>query len=340
MKRIRYFDIAKAVGIAAIIYGHTNEWMYLKVMSFHVPLFFVISGYFLSTKRPVREYIRGKADELLRPYFLTGMVLIVLSGIKGMMEEGASTGLLWANDTLLSVLYGSGTREIRGDINIYCVGAIWFLFALFWSMVIVRLSMEKKNGWIYVAVFVILGMVVSEYVWLPFSLLAGMVCAGYVYIGFLAKKYQRHYSNVMDKLGNGGMAILCILLCVVWQIYVRCFSGCIACAENKYENGIIDGVGSIIAVWFIIVFSRVVLDRMPLVGEICSWIGQRTLQILCIHMIDLRFGEWEWLRLRIPCRESIQFLCVAICQMCVYCSIIFLWDKMREYGSRSKISWK
>lgn len=48
-KRLEYIDFLKAVGILAVIWGHIytrNDAIYQFVYSFHVPLFFVLSGVF------------------------------------------------------------------------------------------------------------------------------------------------------------------------------------------------------------------------------------------------------------------------------------------------------
>lgn len=46
--RIKFLDIAKGIAILAIIAGHTGpDWVKQFVFTFHVPVFFIISGYFL-----------------------------------------------------------------------------------------------------------------------------------------------------------------------------------------------------------------------------------------------------------------------------------------------------
>ena len=50
-KRIEWVDIAKGIGIFLMVMGHTgiprigNQWIY----SFHMPLFFFISGFLFNT---------------------------------------------------------------------------------------------------------------------------------------------------------------------------------------------------------------------------------------------------------------------------------------------------
>ena len=82
-KRLDSIDITKGIAIISIIVGHmgfrassdmsTDNW----VFQYHVPIFFVISGYFLSTKYPVREFVRDKAFRLLVPYAITAGILVV-----------------------------------------------------------------------------------------------------------------------------------------------------------------------------------------------------------------------------------------------------------------------
>ena len=55
-KRLAYMDIAKGIGILAVIAGHMgNSAVNKLVFSFHMPLFFVIIGYFLPQKQNSKE---------------------------------------------------------------------------------------------------------------------------------------------------------------------------------------------------------------------------------------------------------------------------------------------
>ncbi len=53
-KRLDYMDIAKGFGIICVIVGHMGYRALDRVIfSFHMPLFFLISGYFLDEKRRI-----------------------------------------------------------------------------------------------------------------------------------------------------------------------------------------------------------------------------------------------------------------------------------------------
>ena len=46
-------DIMKGISILCVMIGHTYwcpRWLYIFIFSFHIPLFFIISGYFAKTR--------------------------------------------------------------------------------------------------------------------------------------------------------------------------------------------------------------------------------------------------------------------------------------------------
>ena len=76
-----------------IIAGHfgiasANHFVY----TFHVPLFFLLSGFFLSTKGSFLSFMKQKARQLLVPYYVTGGVPIVSSTPNSSIGRG-----IWAS---------------------------------------------------------------------------------------------------------------------------------------------------------------------------------------------------------------------------------------------------
>ena len=64
-------DLLKGFGILTVVAGHCNFPMLLWVdpYSFHMPLFFFISGFFLNLERPYLSFVRQKANSLLVPFY-------------------------------------------------------------------------------------------------------------------------------------------------------------------------------------------------------------------------------------------------------------------------------
>lgn len=84
-KRIDYFDIAKGIGILIMIIGHMNLKQYplIKnfIYSFHMPLFFIISGYFFKVKDN-KTCIRNIFGRLIKPYIITCIIIIIIQVVK------------------------------------------------------------------------------------------------------------------------------------------------------------------------------------------------------------------------------------------------------------------
>lgn len=78
-KRLIYIDIAKGIGIVLMIIGHCgiDNHPYIKniIYCFHMPLFFIISGYFFKV-RENKECIKNIWNRLIKPYIITCGVII------------------------------------------------------------------------------------------------------------------------------------------------------------------------------------------------------------------------------------------------------------------------
>lgn len=113
-KRIEYLDIAKAIGIAFVLLGHTGipEKLRAIVYSFHMPLFFVISGIWFKRQ----EYclaLKKSSIHCLCPYISFSLIFAVLN-------------LLVLHDSNLFVKNIQDILWGRGTCNV-----LWFLFSLF-----------------------------------------------------------------------------------------------------------------------------------------------------------------------------------------------------------------
>lgn len=73
-KRLDYIDIAKGLGMLAIIWGHIMEvgTTNIFVYAFHIPLFFFISGaVFQKDKyKSFKDFAKRRIKTLVIPYFI------------------------------------------------------------------------------------------------------------------------------------------------------------------------------------------------------------------------------------------------------------------------------
>jgi fucose 4-O-acetylase-like acetyltransferase len=79
-KRISYIDIAKGLGILVIVLAHNDlsgyhPTLHKFIYSFHIPLFFFLSGMFFRPEREFGETVRRRFNTLMKPYFFALFVI-------------------------------------------------------------------------------------------------------------------------------------------------------------------------------------------------------------------------------------------------------------------------
>jgi len=139
-KRLYHIDIARAIGILVIVFGHTvqggpvNQWCY----SFNVPLFFFLTGYVFNCSGNIFGSIGKRALRLLVPYLFFsalsyGILLVVGKFLSEDFLARQDIGSIWQE--LLKILCG------------YCEAnsPLWFLPASF-AASIIMLLLSKAVG--------------------------------------------------------------------------------------------------------------------------------------------------------------------------------------------------
>lgn len=241
--RLSYMDIAKGFGILCVIAGHMgNETINRFVFSFHMPLFFLISGYFLSQKNTPKELFYKRSKQLLPPYIFTCFCIFLLSLFKntiGILFRMKSINDLFldAGKWIYASLYGAGTNH---DIpfRVIQIGAIWFLLAMIIGSYIVKIIETKKNPVLWLMIVCCLGYFSSKLIWLPWSIQSAMTASVFIYIGVLIKRY-----HIIEKHSN----IVFPAALVLWINEIIKGNPCIGIVTNQYPNGAFDFIGG--GVW-------------------------------------------------------------------------------------------
>ena len=112
-KRIEALDIAKGIGIILVIIGHmVSSYPFMWIYSFHMPLFFIISGIcFKEEKYPsflrfIKKRIQTIAIPAVALYFII-LTLQTIVGVNGLnlqeQWEGVHPGSLWFLVTLFLI---------------------------------------------------------------------------------------------------------------------------------------------------------------------------------------------------------------------------------------------
>lgn len=187
IKRIDSVDILRAVGIIVMVMGHVGFGGKFDrfIHTFHMPLFFLISGYLYRQKLNVSigRQIASKAKRLMIPYVMYGVINYIFWLLLVKTSED-----LWWSPLLRMVTYNTEKLPI--------CGALWFLSSMFFAetIYIVLDRILKKN---YVRTIVVLlvaiGTSFAENATgyrLPLAIDTSLVCMGFLEIGRLYKLYK------------------------------------------------------------------------------------------------------------------------------------------------------
>lgn len=293
-QRIEVFDMLKGFGILCVILGHLgNPYIDRVVYIFHMPLFFLISGYFLSYKVGGNLFILKKIRGLIYPYF-TSCFLIIASYLFFFYTFGYSgkrSLLSW----IVVSFYGAGFKIDNPPIGY--IGAIWFLLALFWAMIIVRIIGKFKYPFPAIVTISYLGWKTASDFYLPFSLQSGMLASLFVYFGSVFKKVENKIPSFFEfsdntKRNHNYMLFFygIILFISVWDII---FYKGFYMANCIMGNGIFDIIAALSACYLLFIWFKKINNN--LICSILSFYGRNSLSVLCFHIVEQNTFPYFWL---------------------------------------------
>lgn len=192
------------------------------------------------------------------------------------------------------VIYGSGqgigshyvnnTGELIKINNE--IGMLWFLLALFWSFIFLRIVSNKKYMSIYIVGITLLGYFSSKIFWLPTSIQAGMNATIFLYLGYLIKKHQ-----VIEKIMSLKFKRIYFVICLfIWSFFI--INGEMLMYRNQYKLSFLEILGALAGIFCVFGISIFLENdkfkclRVPL----CKC-GEFSLLVLSVHFLDVKLGN-------------------------------------------------
>ncbi|MCD2257363.1 acyltransferase [Lactobacillus sp. CC-MHH1034] len=193
-KRIEWIDIAKALGIVAVVVGHAypaKDTFYETTYWWHMPLFFLIGGFFIKSLKvqeyTVPQFIRRKVWPLLRDYLLAGATIILINFFVEQRNAHYTLGYFGR------LLYG-GT-ELNGYTS-----AFWFMTVYILALIVVTFIItfipNKMLQFLIVGALFLLGTSYKDAQSafgfpMPWNADVTLMAAFYMWIGYFSFKYLK-----------------------------------------------------------------------------------------------------------------------------------------------------
>jgi fucose 4-O-acetylase-like acetyltransferase len=296
-KRIGYLDIARGIGILLVVLGH-NDFEVISVFarqiiySFHIPLFFFLSGYFIDTSVPFFDFLKKRFNGLLKPFLFT-LFLIYFTSIS-FEKMGFNTAIA----RIVKSLYGTG--------HYIDWVQLWFLPHLFvvslYAFLFITLVSKLRNRWITWGVLLVtlaigllflhtfypftLSVFGKEYeLWgLPFSLDLVLLSGFFFILGNEVRQItsEKTFDNLFLLIGTGvGLLLLNYLFPYLIDFNIR-----------QYESFLVNTTEAILGILFILALSRQIEVRTTRLASGFKYLGNISLIILLFHVpIQAFWGE-------------------------------------------------
>lgn len=152
-KRLTYFDLAKGFGILLVVYGHIeyiSEEMRGWISSFHMPLFFVISGMLIAYKceesLSLKDVFIKKTRGIIIPYLWFSLLYFFIDIM---------------NVSLHKIDMKAFIENAISSVTFYGVSVLWFLPALFIGEITALFLISKLH---------------KVYLLIPVSLVISLIC--------------------------------------------------------------------------------------------------------------------------------------------------------------------
>lgn len=227
-RREIWADNAKFIGITLMLIGHnslaSNE-VFDFIYAFHMPLFFILSGYFASNKKePFMPYLKKNIRSLLVPYFMFCLIVLPLTYFHLWSNRDMLGCNNWNDFLIMPIL---GIFFVKTTVISYFTGPIWFFVALFivkMLFFLCKLFYTSKYSLISMSIVctILFLLTKSLGIQLLFRFDSALLCFPFYVIGFTMKHFN---SSVIFKKKSYWSAGILSVSCFALTYYISINNG-------------------------------------------------------------------------------------------------------------------
>lgn len=287
--RIHYIDVARAISILLLVWGHTlghsenSKYIYKIIYSFVVPLFFVVSGFLMSTKESFGNFAKNKFVRIMIPYFVWAVLFLVPfymfgSSVASSFDISQKDGLL---TVMKNILYGIGKgHRLQQNSSLWFLPALYTMSLFYYYLFYLLDKFDNDRLRIVAAaVLMIAGYISDEYLLLslPWGLNTVFVAGVYFYIGYLLRRYK-----VIEQIMSKKYRFIVLVVAGIWGMYAGSANRALGFMDYNIGN-----------VWLAyisgICFSVLMLCLSYRIGK-CSmleYVGKNTISVMIFHKLPI-----------------------------------------------------
>lgn len=252
-KRYYEIDLLKGIGIILMIMGHVpfSEEITKAIYVFHMPLFFIASGFLYKRKNDFNTAFVKWLKRLILPYFIFATLGYVLWNI-----EIRPNNFSQLTQPLESIFYiNTDGMPINGAV--WYLTATFVIFLLYW--IVDNFFKNEFLKMITVIILTTIGLFLGKLkIVLPFSGAVSLVGIGFFYSGITLRKF---YPRFISCLRERRLSRYTTLILVVCMFFLGYRNGHISMRTGDYgKNGFIFFIAAMIISYILLFVSKFLVD--------------------------------------------------------------------------------
>lgn len=311
--RIDWIDMAKGYGMIAVIIAHIcsgplHEWIY----TFHMPLFFFLSGYVFSNKDKFDVFIKKKAKSLLIPYFSLGIPMVVFKVLFNLYQNAFNI------DSTIELVKNFMFQKRQWTL--------WYIACLFFLNIFFYLITKFAKNNILRALIVVsmtfVGLVYykSGGTPLPWNIDVCFTAVTFFFVGNIFKQFKDKTEKVLSK--NSISILLFVVFGLINVVFgylnIKTTGKGLEMFYSEYANPIFTYISAFAGIFAVIIFSRFfTIKPIRYIGEnsLIYYAWHQTIMIPVTTIIFSFLGFQESYDISQPyywCYKLVQFAVIII----------------------------
>ena len=319
--RLTWVDTAKALGIFYVVLGHHhNHVLYNYIYTFHMPLFFFLSGMMFSRKpeQTFTGFMAKRAQTLLIPYFVFSFALYGLWWFLGRFLDPGVTAGYSLEKNFIGIFYAQGQMEyMRWGLE------MWFLPCLFLTTLlyyfIAPLSQVKQTFLILVCAVIGFNLPTWLGFRLPWSVDIALVAIGFFWLGHMAKSSLMQFDLCWENI----LLLLFLFFTSLFAFQLQIQR--VDMYQAIYGDYLLFYLSAVTGVMFYVALAKV----LPVINWVL-FIGANSLVIYMLHMRALTVLNFVFNRfpeLNIDDSQLLGVLAICLLQIVVVVPAILILNR-------------
>lgn len=275
-ERLMYLDVAKGIGILFVVIGHiyafnkqiVDRFFVIWLYSFHMPLFFIISGMLIAYKneKDILKFLIKRIKGILIPYVFFSFLSILIFAI---MDDFDKASIIW---------------NVKISVRGIGIDTLWFLPVLFFSEVIFFIMKYAIRNKYLICICSTIIYICGNYMLKDNGVLFlffGRICiaTGFIMLG--------NYS--LNLINKTNVPYYCLILLFVFQVILSKINGFVDLNNLVLNNKVLYLINSLLGSYLIIEISKKILKS----EELVYW-GRNSLVVMATHLNIIYLFKKLW----------------------------------------------